>query len=228
MRLAPSVDDGAGPSPLARPANAPMAALRDRDYPRGMKRTETAKSKIVVRDNRGIKVVKSVTIRRPAQELYEFWRDLSNLQQIIKHPVRITTVSDVESHWVVSAPGSVPVEWRALIINDEPGRLIAWRSREGDQIPNAGSVRFDPAPGDEGTEVTVKLEYDPPGGRLGALVAAFTGDAAGQQVGDALRRFKALFEAGEMPTTDGQPVGEPQRSKLQKKQEKQAEKASRL
>lgn len=194
-----------------------MAPARRAEYPPRMKRTETAKSKIVVRDNRGIKVVKSVTIRRPAQALYEFWRDLSNLPRIIKHPVRITTVTDVESHWEVSAPGGSPVEWDALVINDEPGRLIAWRSREGDQVANAGSVRFEPAPADEGTEVTVKLEYDPPGGRLGALIASFTGDAAGQQVADALRRFKALMEAGEMPTTEGQPVGEPQRSKRREK-----------
>lgn len=160
--------------------------------------------------NRGIKVVKAVTVRRPAEELYAFWRDLSNLPKIIRHPVEITTLSLTESHWAVSAPGKEPVEWDALVINDEPGRLIAWRSREGADVPNAGTVRFQPAPGDEGTEVVVKLEYDPPGGKLGALVAKLTGEEAGQQVADALRRFKALFEAGEIPTTDGQPVGAPQ------------------
>lgn len=169
------------------------------EYDGAMQRPETAQSKIVVPDNRGIMVVKSVTIRRPAQELYEFWRDLSNLPQIIKHPVRITAVSNVESHWEVSAPGDNPVQWDALIINDIPGRLIAWRSREGDQVANAGTVRFDPAPGDKGTEVTVKLEYDPPGGRLGALIASFTGDAAGQQVADALKRFKEMAELGALP-----------------------------
>ncbi|HEX2862675.1 MAG TPA: SRPBCC family protein [Lacunisphaera sp.] len=181
-----------------------------------MKRAELAESKIVVPGNRGIKVVKSVTIRRPATELYAFWRELSNLSLIIKHPVEISPVSGIESHWSVSAPGKDPVEWDAVIINDEPDQLIAWRSRDDAEVPNAGSVRFETAPGDEGTEVTVKLEYDPPGGKLGALVAKLTGDEASQQVADALRRFKALFEAGEIPTTEGQPVGEPQRSKQRK------------
>ena len=109
-----------------------------------------------------------VTIRRPAADLYRFWRDLNNLEQIIHHPVSITTRSAEESHWSVSAPAGLRVEWDSLIINDEPDRLIAWRSREGAQVDNAGTVRFQPAPGDEGTEVTVALEYDPPGGRLGA------------------------------------------------------------
>jgi uncharacterized membrane protein len=72
-------------------------------------------------------------------------------------------------------------------------------------------VRFEPAPGDEGTEVTVALEYDPPGGKLGAAIAKLTRDAASSQVYDALRRFKALMEAGEIPTIEGQSVGGPQR-----------------
>lgn len=104
------------------------------------------------------------------------------------------------------------MEWDALIINDDPGKLIAWRSKEGGDVPNAGSVRFEAAPGDEGTEVTVALEYDPPGGKLGAAVAKLTRDSASSQIYDALRRFKALMEAGEIPTTEGQPVGGPQRS----------------
>jgi uncharacterized membrane protein len=170
-----------------------------------------AASKIVVPGNTGIKVTRAVTIRKPAGVLYTFWRNLENLSLISKHPVTITAQSDVESHWSVSAPpGDRRVEWDALIINDKPDSLIAWRSRDGSEIDNAGTVRFEPAPGDEGTEVTVTLEYAPPGGKVGAWLAKLSGEEAGQQVGDALRRFKALMEAGEIPTTDGQSAGAPQ------------------
>jgi uncharacterized membrane protein len=174
------------------------------------------RAKIAVPDNRGIKVVRAVTILRPASELYAFWRYLPNLMQVIHHPVTITEKSSEESHWVVSAPGG-NVQWDALIINDEADRLIAWRSREGGDVANAGSVRFEPAPGDEGTEVTVALEYDPPGGRLGALIAKLTRDSASSQIYDALRRFKALMEAGEIPTIEGQSVGGPQKPRKGKK-----------
>lgn len=170
-----------------------------------------------MRGDRGIKVVRAVTILRPAAELYRFWRDITNLAQIIHHAVTITATSPDESHWRVSAPAGRTVEWDALIINDEPDRLIAWRSRKGGDVDNAGSVRFEPAPGDEGTEVTVALEYDPPGGKLGAAVAKLTRDAASSQIYDALRRFKALMEAGEIPTTEGQPAGGPQRNRKGKK-----------
>lgn len=176
-----------------------------------------ATSRIVIPGNRGVKIVRACTIRKPAAELYRFWQNLANLVLVIKHPVTITQTSPTESHWSVSAPpGDRRVEWDALIINDTPDQLIAWRSREGAEIPNAGSVRFEPAPADQGTEVTVALEYDPPGGKLGALLAKLSGEEAGQQVAETLRRFKALMEAGEIPTIEGQSVGEPQKSKRKK------------
>ena len=176
-----------------------------------------AESTIVIPGNKGVKITRACTILRPAEELYLFWRDLENLPRVIKHPATITRISEVESRWTVSAPpGDREVSWTSLIINDEPNQLIAWRSAEGAEIANAGTVRFTPAPGDTGTEVTVSLEYDPPGGKLGVWLAKLSGEEAGQQVADALRRFKALMETGEIPTTEGQPVGEPQKSKRNK------------
>lgn len=174
------------------------------------------RAKIAVPGNQGIKVVRAVTIRKPAAELYAFWREVTNLPQIIHHPVTITATSQDESHWSVSAPAGRRVEWDAILINDQPNALIAWRSREGAEVENAGSVRFAEAPGDEGTEVTVALEYNPPGGRVGAALAKLTRDSASSQVYDALRRFKALMEAGEIPTIEGQSVGGPQRAKNEK------------
>lgn len=190
-----------------RPASSSLRARPGAKNPR---------AKISVPGNRGIKVIRAVTIRKPAAELFVFWRDLTNLTKIINHPVDITAKSSEESHWSVSAPGG-RVEWDAIIINEQPDRLIAWRSGDGADVKNAGSVRFENAPGDEGTEVTVAIEYDPPGGRLGALVAKLTRDSASSQIYDALRRFKALLEAGEIPTVEGQSVGGPQRLRKGKK-----------
>jgi uncharacterized membrane protein len=158
-------------------------------------------AKIVVPGNRGIKVVRTITVRKPPEALYAFWRDLPNLAKIIKHPVAITANSPEESHWIVSGPANTSVEWDALVVNDVHDKLIAWRSREGADVDNAGTVRFEPALGDEGTEVTVALEYDPPGGKVGAAIAKLTRDSAASQVESALRRLKALMEQGEIPTS---------------------------
>jgi uncharacterized membrane protein len=184
------------------------------------------RQKIAVPGNRGVKVVRSCTVRKPAEELYQFWKSLENLEQVIRHPVSITRLSDTVSHWKVTAPGNVLVEWDAEIINDHPNELIAWRSKEGADIPNAGTVRFEAAPGDEGTEVRVQLEYAVPGGKFAAWIAKLTGEEPEQQVGDTLRRFKALMEAGEIPSVEGQSAGGPQREMRRKEREKLKRKAT--
>lgn len=183
----------------AREEREPTVAARSRP---------SGRSRITVPGNRGVKVVRAVTIRRPAHELYEFWRDVENLPRVIRHPVEVSARSRDESHWSVRGPGGKDYAWDSLIINDEPDRLIAWRTREGAAVAHAGTIRFEPASGDEGTDVTVQLEYDAPGGKIGQWLAKLTGAEPGQQVGDTLQRFQALMERGEIPTAHGQTVGE--------------------
>jgi uncharacterized membrane protein len=156
--------------------------------------------------NKAVKVEKTVTIaNKSPEELYNFWHDFENLPTFMKH-LKSITVQDVRrSHWVASAPLGQTIEWDADIINDLPNQLIAWASIEGAEVDNSGFVRFQPAPGDRGTEVKVVLEYNIPGGALTAAVAKLFGEEPEQQIGDELNRFKQLMEAGEIATTEGQP-----------------------
>ena len=154
--------------------------------------------------NRGIKVEKSVTINRPPEEVYRFWRQFENLPRFMEHLESVTTSGDDgRSHWVAKGPAGKSVTWDAEIINEQENALIAWRSLPGADVDNAGSVRFEAAPGGRGTEVRVVLEYDPPGGMLGAAVAKLFGEEPKQQVEDDLRRLKQVLEAGETATTEG-------------------------
>lgn len=118
-----------------------------------------------------VRVDKAVTINRPAEELYRLWRDFENLPRFMSHLDSVTVQSGNRSHWVASGPFGRPVEWDAEIINEETNRLIAWRSVNGAAVESAGSVRFASHPGGHGTEVRVKIEYMPPAGAAGALVA---------------------------------------------------------
>ncbi len=160
-----------------------------------------------IKHERGICVEHYVTIGRSAHELYAFWHNFENLPILMKHLKSVKVLDNGRSHWVVAGPTGKDVEWDAEIINDVPDRIIAWRSVEGSDVPNAGSVHFDPAPGDRGTIVKVELEYAPPAGHLGAGVAKILGDEPGETVFKTLRNFEALMEAGEIPTIDGQPMG---------------------
>ena len=154
---------------------------------------------------RGIHVEESVTINRPIAEVYRFWRNFENLPQFMQHLESVSAREEGISHWIAKGPGGVNVEWDARIINEIDNKLIAWQSLEGSTIATAGSVNFDETP--RGTRVRVHLQYSPPGGKLGAAVAWLSGEEPNLQVREDLRRFKALLETGEIPTTAGQPSG---------------------
>jgi uncharacterized membrane protein len=148
-----------------------------------------------VSSGRGKKVVKTRTINKPAEELYRYWRRLENLPTFSRHLVSVRQTSNRDSHWVAKSPTGT-VEWDAVIINEHENEMIAWESTADSPIKNAGSVRFEPAPGGQGTEVRVSLEYEPPGGKVGAVVTKIFGEEPEKQVEDDLNRFKELMEAG--------------------------------
>jgi uncharacterized membrane protein len=153
---------------------------------------------------KGLHVVKSVTINRSPEELYRFWRDFQNLPRFMNHLKAVENIDGRYSHWVAKAPAGQTVEWDAEIINERENELIAWRSTEEADVENAGSVNFRPAPTGRGTEVKVTVQYNPPGGVIGAQVAKLFGEEPSLQIEDDLRRFKRLMEAGEIPTTNEQ------------------------
>lgn len=157
--------------------------------------------------NQVIKVEKTVTINKPKEELYRFWRNLENLPHFMKHLKSVTQISDKRSHWVANAPLGASVEWDADIIEERENEFISWASVEGADVDNSGFVRFKPAPANRGTEVKVVIEYAPPGGVVASAIAKLFGEEPEQQIGDELRRFKMLMEAGEIATTEGQPSG---------------------
>ncbi|HEY9804823.1 MAG TPA: SRPBCC family protein [Leptolyngbyaceae cyanobacterium] len=157
--------------------------------------------------NKPIKVEKTVTINKPADELYRYWHNFENLPTFMKHLKSVKVYDQKRSHWIANAPLGNNVEWDAEILEDRENEFISWVSVEGADVENSGFVRFQKAPGDRGTEVKVVLEYNLPGGGLTAAIAKLFGEEPEQQIGDELRRFKMLMEAGEIATTEGQPSG---------------------
>ncbi len=158
--------------------------------------------------SRGVHVAEVVTIRAPAGELYAFWRDLEQLPRFMNHLVSVTDLDGRLSHWVAQAAGGRTVEWSAEIINEIPGELIAWSTLAGSEVVSSGSVSFKPSADGRETQVRVRLQYDPPAGKIGAAVARLLGKDPSQTIREDLRRFKQLMEAGEIATTDGQARGQ--------------------
>lgn len=153
-------------------------------------------------DSQGDSIVaKTVTINRPRQELYAFWRNFANLAQFMENLVSVEVLDAQRSHWVVKAPAGKKIEWNAIVTDDVPGELIAWSSEEGADVPNSGRVEFRDAPGGRGTWVSATILYDPPGGVIGKVIAKMFQREPAIQARHELRRFKQLMETGEIATS---------------------------
>jgi len=142
---------------------------------------------------------RSITIEKPAEELYRAWRDPGHLAAIFGDLLEIEGLADGRSRWRARLPIGKTFEWTTSTVADRPGELIAWRSEPGSPFELEGSVRFRPAPRDWGTEVTLSLGFGAPGSPLAALSTRLPRVSTSLEE-HVLRRCKSLCVAGEIPT----------------------------
>lgn len=150
-------------------------------------------------------VSRSITVGKPADELYEAWRDPERFSRIVGHFADVTSLGDGGYRWTVDGPGGRDLSWETHIVEEESGEFLRWETPEDATVSNRGSVRFHPAPGDRGTVVTMTVTFDPPGGRVGNAALKRLGIVPETLVGQTLGRFKSLVESGEIPTLEGNP-----------------------
>ena len=154
----------------------------------------------------GAPIGRTVTIGRPAQELYDEWRDFTRFPRFMENVERVEKLDGKRSQWTIKAPAGSTIELVTEITAEEPGRRIAWKSTPDSQISTTGEVVFKTAPGDRGTYVSLVQTYDAPGGAIGKLFAKILQREPGIQARRDLRRFKQLMETGEV-TTNASPSG---------------------
>lgn len=157
---------------------------------------------------RAVDVQKTITIGRPAAEVFEFFRYYENFPHVMRHVREVRDLGEGRSHWVVEGPAGLNVEWDAETIHMEPGRVLSWRSVPGSLIQNYGAIRFQDL-GDGRTRVDIKLSYNPPGGALGHLAAKLFGADPRSEMNDDLMRAKVLIETGHLPHDAAKKVGAP-------------------
>jgi uncharacterized membrane protein len=168
----------------------PVNALAGRD-------SRSRDTTVALSGPRGIHVLESVIVPVSPSAAYRFWRDLSNLPRFMSHLQRVEVVDATHSRWIARAPAGLQVAWDAKIINDVEDRLIGWRSLECADVVSAGSVRFRQTAA--GTAITVHLQYDPPGGKLGNWIAEAFGQSPTQNIREDLQRLKLELTAATLP-----------------------------
>jgi uncharacterized membrane protein len=146
---------------------------------------------------RSIELEKTIRIDAAPDEVYEMWNNYENFPRFMSHVVEVRDIGHRRSHWVVQGPAGTQFEFDSVLTEQSKNRRLAWRSEPGAQIPNAGSVEFEPYRG--GTRVTVRFSYSPPAGALGHGLASLLGSDPKQQMDDDLARMKHFIERGAIP-----------------------------
>lgn len=151
---------------------------------------------------------RSLTVNRPRAEVYAYWRKLENLPRFMQHLDQVEILDSRRSHWVAPLPGGLgTIEWDAEITGEIDQEWLRWQSVEQASVDHTGEIYFADAPGDRGTEIHVRITYQPPAGYIGHTLAGWLNPAFEQMVKEDIRRFKQFFETGELPVSEAQPTG---------------------
>jgi hypothetical protein len=89
-------------------------------------------------------IQRSITIGKPADELYTLWRVPENLSRFMAHFAEVTPKSNGLSHWRMRGPLRRLFEWDSVQMEEESGCKLAWHRLPGAELPNRGNVMFRP------------------------------------------------------------------------------------
>jgi uncharacterized membrane protein len=142
---------------------------------------------------RAVDIQKTLYIEAPLDQVYAFWSNYENFPLFMSHVREVEDLGDGRSHWRVSGPGGVPIEWNATLTQQTPNEVIAWRSEGGSMLENAGIIRFGTS--GTGTRVDLRFCYHPPAGGAGQAVAELLGSDPRAKLNEDLGRMKSLLEA---------------------------------
>lgn len=161
-----------------------------------------------------VEIESRVTIERPIEEVFDAWRRLEDLPESFRHVERVEELGDGLSRWAAMTPAG-RVEWIAEIVQERRPELLSWRSLTDSDVLHEGRIELSPWRGGRGTLLDVRMRIGT--GRAGnglrrsrarAVVAALLRPALAREVHEDVRRFKNRCEAGEVPSTEGQPSGQ--------------------
>ena len=154
-----------------------------------------------------VDIMKTINVDAPVDVVYSLWSNFDYFPQFMSNVLEVKRGDGNMSHWKVRGPAGTTVEWDAEITRMEPNEMIAWRSTEDATVPNAGYVIFEPNE-QGGTEVTVRLSYNPPAGAIGHAIAKAFGADPKSEMDQDLMRMKSMIETGSVPHDAAQKVDE--------------------
>ncbi|RZJ65952.1 MAG: DUF2892 domain-containing protein [Flavobacterium sp.] len=136
----------------------------------------------------------SISVNRPVDEVYKFWRNLENLPLFMKHLSSVNEIDNLKSEWTATGPKGIgKLSWKAEILMDEPGKKLSWHSLPGSTVDNAGKVVFSET-GTNKTDLDITISYHAPLGIAGEAAAKLLNPLFEKMLKNDIENFKNHIE----------------------------------
>jgi uncharacterized membrane protein len=148
---------------------------------------------------------KAININAPVGKVYDFFTNCQNFPRFMTNVREVTREDDGGSRWTVNGPMGLPIKWAARITENIPNQRISWETLPGSLVRNAGTIQFR-ANKNGGTQVDIRLIYNPIVGAMGHALARFFGSDPKSEMDADLLRMKTLIETGHAPRDAANPM----------------------
>jgi ribosome-associated toxin RatA of RatAB toxin-antitoxin module len=104
-------------------------------------------------------IEKTIDVDVPVRAAYNQWTQFAEFPRFMEGVERVEQLNDTMTHWVTRIAG-VTREFDAQIVEQEPDRVVHWRSVKGPR--NEGEVQFEVIDQDH-TRIKLNMNFDPEG-----------------------------------------------------------------
>lgn len=141
----------------------------------------------------------SVTIQRPIDEVFSFYRDFRNLPSFLGDVMAIERIGPATSRWTIQGPLGIRASWTIKVTEERANELIRYETVTSPRLRTYWEIHF--APGSETGETKVREVMKAPLGRLGRAALALIGKFPAEEVTANLHRLKQIMETGKVTDT---------------------------
>lgn len=136
----------------------------------------------------------TVSIRRPVEEVFSFYRDFRNLPSFLGDVMAVELLSAATSRWTIQGPLGIRGSWTVRVTDERPNQLIRYETVSPPALRSFWEIRFVSSANAAETEIRETLRM--PLGRLGRAALALIGKSPAHEVASNLHRLKQILETG--------------------------------
>lgn len=141
----------------------------------------------------------SITIQRPVEKVYEFYRDFRNLPSFLGDVMEIEQTGSATSRWTIQGPFGIQAHWTIKVTEERTNELIRYETVSSPRRRTSWEIYF--SPGSQAGQTEVCEVMKAPLGRVGRAALALIGKFPAEEVSANLHRLKQVMETGRVTDT---------------------------